>query len=113
MATASLPTLQTFVKEIGLEALPCFEPADVLNNPIDIYHSYLAEHLRTLVECDPHVVYSSIQLSKSIEDGDLDIVLPKLKLDGVKPKELAGELLKKVGQFLIVIQGQLRQSLGI
>ncbi|KFZ18424.1 hypothetical protein V501_01226 [Pseudogymnoascus sp. VKM F-4519 (FW-2642)] len=95
MATSSLPGLQAFVAQIGLDPLPTFATADALNNPIDIYHSYLAERLQTLVECDPDVVYHSIRLSKTIEDGDLDIVLPKLKLDGVKPKELAGELLKK------------------
>lgn len=99
MATASLLGLQAFLAEIGLEPIPSFAATDVLNNPIDIYHSYLAEHLQTLVECDPNLVYNSIQLSKTIEDGDLDIVLPKLKLPGVSPKELAGELLKKVGRF--------------
>ncbi|KAH8593952.1 arginyl-tRNA synthetase [Bisporella sp. PMI_857] len=95
MATTSLLGLQAFVTEIGLELLPSFVAADVLNNPIDIYHSYLAEHLQSLVECDPHLAYNSIQASKTIEDGDLDIVLPKLKLEGIEPKELAGELLKK------------------
>lgn len=98
MATASLPGLQAFAADIGLEPIPGFAEADVLNSPIDIYHSYLAERLLALVECDPQLVYNSIQPSKTIEDGDLDIVLPKLKLDGIKPKELAGELLKKVSQ---------------
>ena len=45
MATASLPGLEAFVAEIGLGPIPSFAAADVLNNPIDIYHSYLAEHL--------------------------------------------------------------------
>ncbi|KAL5321423.1 hypothetical protein ACEPPN_009381 [Leptodophora sp. 'Broadleaf-Isolate-01'] len=94
MATSSLPGLQAFVAQIGLEPLQTFAKADTLNNPLDIYHSYLAESLQALVECDPDVIYNSIQLSKTIEDGDLDIVLPKLKLDGIKPKELAFELVK-------------------
>jgi arginyl-tRNA synthetase len=113
MATSSLPSLQAFVTGIGLEPLPSFAEGDVLNNPIDICHLYLAEHLRTLVECDPHLVYNSIQLSKTIEDGDLDIVLPRLKLDGIKPKELASELLKKVSWFLHLCQsiGQSRRIL--
>lgn len=97
MATASLAGLQAFVAELGLRPIPEFPEADVLNSPIDIYHSYLSERLLELVACDPQLVYHSIQPSKTIEDGDLDIVLPKLKLDGIKPKELAGELLNKVG----------------
>ena len=101
MATSSLPGLQALLTEVGLQPLPHFTAADVWNNPIDIYHSYLAESLQTLVECDPELVYNSIQLSKTIEEGDLDIVLPKLKLPGISPKQLAGELLPKVGRFLM------------
>ncbi|KAG4422039.1 hypothetical protein IFR04_004780 [Cadophora malorum] len=95
MATASLAGLQAFVAELGLRPIPHFPEADILNSPIDIYHSYLAERLMELVDCDQQLVYHAIQPSKTIEDGDLDIVLPKLKLDGIKPKELAGELLNK------------------
>jgi arginyl-tRNA synthetase len=100
MATVSLPGLQAFVAKIGLDPIPSFAAADVLHNPIDIYHSYLAEVFRTLVKCDPDLVYSSIQPASSAGNGDLDIVLPKLKLSGVSPKELADELLKKVSLII-------------
>lgn len=99
MATASLPGLQAFVANIGLDPIPPFAEADVLNNPIDIYHSYLAEVFQALVECDPELVYNSIQPASTSGNGDLDIVLPKLKLPGISPKQLAGELIKKV--FLV------------
>jgi arginyl-tRNA synthetase len=95
MATASLLGLQAFVAEIASEPLPFFAAADVLNNPIDIYHSYLAGRIQTLVDCDPNLVYDSIQPANTIGNGDLVIVLPRLKLSGISPKELAGELLKK------------------
>jgi arginyl-tRNA synthetase len=100
MATASLPALQAFVAEMELEPIPFFAASNVLNNPIDIYHSYLAKHFQTLVECDPDLVYDSIQPANTTGNGDLDIVLPKLKLTGTSPKELASELLKKVRYFL-------------
>jgi arginyl-tRNA synthetase len=96
MATASLQGLQALVAEIGLEPIPLFAAADVLHNPIDIYHSYLADLFQTLVKCDPDLVYNSIQPASTSGNGDLDIVLPKLKLPGISPKELAGELLTKV-----------------
>ena len=102
MATVSLSGLQAFVAEIGLDPIPSFAAADILNNPIDIYHSYLAEVFRELVQCDPDLVYNSIQPASTVGNGDLDIVLPKLKLPGVSPRELAGELLKKVSQFISI-----------
>jgi arginyl-tRNA synthetase len=94
--TTSLPGLQALLADIGLEPIPSFAAADVLNNPIDIYHSYLAEHFQALVECDRDLVYKSILPANTTGHGDLDIVLPKLKLPGAKPKELAVDLRKKV-----------------
>jgi arginyl-tRNA synthetase len=96
MASASLPGLQALLADIGLDPIPSFVAADVLNHPIDIYHSYLAEHFQAVVECDRDLVYNSIQPSNTTGNGDLDIVLPKLKLPGVNPRELAVELRKKV-----------------
>jgi arginyl-tRNA synthetase len=96
MATTSLPGLQALVAEIGLGPIPSLAAADILNNFIDIYHSYLAEHFQTLIDCNPNIVYDSIQPSNTTGNGDLDIVLPKLKLPGTNAKELAGELMKKV-----------------
>ena len=96
MATASLPGLQAYVAQLGLEPIPSFAAAEVLHNPVDIYHSYLAEHFQALVKCDPNLVYDSIQPCREIGNGDLDVILPKLKLPGSRPKELAGELVKKV-----------------
>ena len=96
MATTSLPGLQALVAEIGLGPIPSFAAADILNNFIDLYHSYLAEHFQTLIDCNPNIVYDSIQPSNATGNGDLDIVVPKLKLPGTNPKELTGELMKKV-----------------
>lgn len=93
--TTSLSGLQALLADIGVEPTPSFAAADILNNPIDIYHSYLAEHFHALVECDRDLVFSSIQPANTTGNGDLDIVLPKLKLPG-KPKELADELRKNV-----------------
>jgi arginyl-tRNA synthetase len=95
MATTSLPGLDAYVAELGLGPIPSFAAADVLNNPIDLCHSYLAQHFHQLVERDLDLVYNAIQPPSTTADGDLDIVLPRLKLPG-KPKELAGEFIKKV-----------------
>jgi arginyl-tRNA synthetase len=99
MATTSLPGLETFVADLGLGPLPHFATADILNDPMDLYHSYLAEDFGRLIESDPDLVYKAIQPPNTIQDGDLDIVLPRLKLSGGSPKELGAELLKKVCQL--------------
>jgi arginyl-tRNA synthetase len=96
MATTSVPGLEALVADLELGPIPSFAAANILDNFIDIYHSYLADHFQALVDCNPNIVYDSIQRSNTTGNGDLDIVLPKLKLPGASPKELAGELTKKV-----------------
>ena len=96
MATTSLPGLETLLAEIGLGPVPSFQAADVLHNPMDLYRSYLAADFQQLVDSDPDLVYKAIQPPITIQDGDLDIVLPRLKLPGGNPKELAAELLRQV-----------------
>jgi hypothetical protein len=75
---------------------PVLRGSYILNNFIDIYRSYLAENFQTLIECNSNLIYESIQLSNATANGDLDIVLPKLRLPGTNPKELVGELMRKV-----------------
>jgi arginyl-tRNA synthetase len=103
MATTSLPGLQAFVSELGLGPVPAFPAADVLNDPMDLCHSYLAEDFQKLVQCDPDLVYKAIQPPSTTQDGDLDIVLPRLRLPRGSPKELAGELHKKAGSFFYLL----------
>ena len=112
MATTSLPGLEAFVAEIGLGPIPPFAAADVLNNPIDIYHSYLAKHLQALVECDPDLVYDAIQPANTTGNGDLDVVLPKLKLPGASPQRARRRAYQKGLWFLQSCQ-ILRKSRGV
>jgi arginyl-tRNA synthetase len=96
MPTTSLAGLEAFVAELGLGPVPSFAAADVLIDPMDLCHSYLAEHFQRVVEADPDSVYKAIQPPSTSQDGDLDIVLPRLKLPSGNPKQLAGELLRQV-----------------
>jgi hypothetical protein len=72
--------------------------ADTQNNPLGIYLSYLAETLVKLTECEPQVAYDSIQWLN--EQGDLAVVLPRLRLQDVKLEKLATDLIQRVGAAL-------------
>jgi arginyl-tRNA synthetase len=92
MATTDLVGLQALLGRLGLETeIPTFSETDVLTHPVDIYRSYLAHILVNLLECDPHIAYESIQPAE-ITDGDLTIVVPRLRIKDTKPKDLAAEL---------------------
>jgi arginyl-tRNA synthetase len=93
MATTELAGLQALLGRLGLDTeIPKCPETDVLAHPVDIYRSYLANILVTLLECDPRIAYESIQPATEITDGDLTIVVPRLRIKDTKPKELAAEL---------------------
>jgi arginyl-tRNA synthetase len=96
MATLTLADLEVLLQRLGLKVpIPAFEAADVLSKPLDIGRSYFADILHSLVDGDPKKAYSSILLPGDIFNGDLAVVLPKLK-PGSKPAELGPDLMTKV-----------------
>ena len=96
MATTTPDGLQALLAAVGVEdPIPSFPLADTQNNPLGIYLSYLAESLVKLTECEPQVAYDSIHWPN--EQGDLAVVLPRLRLQDVKLEELATDLIQRVG----------------
>ncbi|KAH9203701.1 arginyl-tRNA synthetase [Leptodontidium sp. 2 PMI_412] len=91
MTTLDQGGLVTRLEELGLGPIPEFAEAHVLKKPLDIGRSYLADILRSLVECDPILAYSSIQWPNDIFTADLTVPLPKLSR-GSDPKSLGIDL---------------------
>lgn len=95
MATDTVCGLEIALQKLGLEVpIPHFAAADVLNKPLDLLRSYLANILIDLIEADPIAAYNSITLSNNPLHGDLTVVLPKL-CPGTKTGGLADDLTKK------------------
>jgi arginyl-tRNA synthetase len=100
MATLSLSGLESLLGGLGLEIpIPQFSAANVLNKPLDICRSYLADILRSLVEGDPVIAYNSIQWPNNIFNGDLVVILPRLS-HGADPNALAFDLIEKVWHII-------------
>ena len=59
--------------------IPEVKNAEVLANPLDVYRTYLAQVLADAVGCDIDVAYKSIQWPNNIFNGDLAVILPKLR----------------------------------
>jgi arginyl-tRNA synthetase len=96
MATLTTSKLETALQKLDLDVpIPRFTAADVLNKPLDLIRSYLADILVSLVEADRIAAYNSIALSNDPLHGDLTVVLPRL-CPGTKAGGLANDLIKKV-----------------
>jgi arginyl-tRNA synthetase len=97
MATLSLSGLEALLEQLGLGVpIPRFANTEVLNKPLDIARSYLAEIVRnSLTECDAQLAYSSIIWPNNLELGDLAVVLPKVA-HGAKWKEVEFRIMEQV-----------------
>jgi arginyl-tRNA synthetase len=95
MATLQADSLKLLLNRLGVEdSSNSFPSADVLTRPLDIYRAHLADVLVQLTDCEPQVAYDSIL--EPNDYGDLEVVIPKLRLKGSNPKELAFNLAQKV-----------------
>lgn len=95
--TLELEGLQAKLKSLGIESpVPDYANSHILQNPTDIYRAYLADLLTPLIGAERQLVYDSIQWTNNLTHGDLVLVVPKLRLKGVKPAEYALELESKV-----------------
>jgi hypothetical protein len=99
MATLDLSGLATRLEGLGLGPIPQFSEAHVLNKPLDIGRSYLADILRSLIDCDPITAYNSIQWPNDIFTADLTVPLPKLS-HGADPIAFAINLMQRVRHSL-------------
>lgn len=81
MSIPSIELLDQLLGDLNLPTpVPGFDSADILNNPLDIPRSYLAQLLVDIVKCEANEAYNSIQLPSSVDGfrGDLIITVPKL-----------------------------------
>jgi arginyl-tRNA synthetase len=102
MTTLDLSGLTTKLEGLGLGPIPEFAEARVLNNPLDIVSSYLAEILSSLTECDALTAFKCIHWPNDIFLSDLTVPLPQLK-HGADPDALAVDLMKRVRSSLLYI----------
>ncbi|KAI0179710.1 arginyl-tRNA synthetase [Hypoxylon sp. FL1284] len=97
MTTSSRVGLEALLEALGVAApVPDFAQSDILNRPIDIYRSYLADTASKALGCEGTLAYEAVQSANIKDNSDLTLILPKLKWRSDKPKELAQEAFIKV-----------------
>jgi hypothetical protein len=65
-------------------------------NPFDVYRAKLAIILSNISGVDAKTVYPALQWTQTLDNGDLVLPVPALKIKGRKPTDLAAEWAEKV-----------------
>ncbi|KAL7271834.1 arginyl-tRNA synthetase [Rhizina undulata] len=95
----SIDSLQSRLSQLGIsDPLPVFPDSNPTTNPVDIYRCYIAETLAKVSGVDVKLVYPALEWTQSFDKGDLILAVPRLRIKGRKPDELAKEWAEKFPQ---------------
>ena len=99
--------------KLGVQTpIPEYGDAQVLVNPIDIYRCYLTEAVaQILTDVDPQLIYDSIQYTNNLNHGDLVVIVPRLRIKGAKPADVAKDLCLQAKIFPFLIENILLTSI--
>jgi arginyl-tRNA synthetase len=87
--------LERKVVALGLGAPAAHASSQTFTNPLDLFRSCLAEILVDIAECSDSDAQKAIQWPNNVFNGDLSVVLPRLK-PGTKADNLAVVIMDKV-----------------
>jgi hypothetical protein len=91
----AMESLERNVAALGLGAPATHTSSQTFTNPLDLFRSYLAEILVDIADCSDSDARKAIQWPNNVFNGDLAVVLPRLK-PGVKADKLAVDIMEKV-----------------
>jgi arginyl-tRNA synthetase len=66
-------------------------------NPIDIYRAFIANKLAPITGVGAEAIFESLQWTQSLDHGDLNLPVPRLRVKRAPPAILAKEWAQKVG----------------
>lgn len=88
-----LPHLQTLALEA--QKFPSCYPD---YNPTDAHRAHIATRLSQLTKIDALIIYPTLQWAQTLDNGDLVLAVPALRVKGRQPEELAEEWARDVSR---------------
>lgn len=76
--------------------IPKYPSAYPAVNPVDIYRCFITKALEETTGLAPEVIYPALQWQNNLTYGDLVLAIPRLRVNGVPPAQLAKEWAAKV-----------------
>lgn len=95
-AEAPSGQLAGLLEKLSVGKLESFPNTNPNLNPVDIYRSHITSLLHQVSGVDPKIIYPAVQWTSQLENGDLQLPIPALRVKGKKPAELSEEWLAKV-----------------
>lgn len=96
--SAIMEELTSSLKSLGVSEVPSVHGiiSYPTYNQVDIFRSHIADQLAPITGVDGKIIYNAIQWTQTLDNGDLMLAVPALRIKGKKPDELAKEIAEKV-----------------
>ncbi|PWW72533.1 arginyl-tRNA synthetase [Tuber magnatum] len=92
----SIESLNEQLNNFGIsEPLALFPDSNPTANPVDVYRCYISHVLAPITGVDIGLVYPALEWTQNLEKGDLILAVPRLRIPGKNPAELAREWAEK------------------
>ncbi|CAI5757643.1 unnamed protein product [Candida verbasci] len=104
----SVDTISLQLKKIGLNQPDTIEGSNPQYNVIDVFRNYITEELHKITQVEKPIIFDSLDTPKVLDQGDLLLPIPKLRLKGINPQQKSkewSELFNK-GKFIDEIKSQ-------
>ncbi|KAI5955739.1 SYR1 [Candida jiufengensis] len=105
---SSVSTITQELEKLGLQQPKSVKESFPNYNIIDVFRNYIADELNRISEVDKDTIYQALDNTKTLDQGDVIIPIPKLKLKGINPNEKSKEWAEKFdkGKFISEIKSQ-------
>lgn len=99
---SSVENLLTQLKKFSVEEPSKVEGSFPDVNVVDLMRNYISNELSTISGVDRSLIFPALEWTNTLERGDLLIPIPRLRIKGANPKELAIEWASKFpcGEYL-------------
>lgn len=98
--TLSISSLNALLKSLHHdETIPHIQDALVLSNILDLYKSFICKNLAQANGLSPEAIFHSLDRPQTLDQGDLVLPIPRLRVKGANTSELGNEWARKVINF--------------
>ena len=83
----SVETISDSLKQLGLSQPAAIEGTHPQYNVVDVFRNYIAEELNRISSVDKSIIIQALDTPKVLDQGDIIVPIPKLRLKGINPNE--------------------------
>lgn len=103
----NMTTISSSLEKLSLKEPTKYEGSYPEYNTVDLLRNYITQELSKISGVEPKLIFPALEWTNTLDRGDLLIPIPRLRIKGAKPQELATEWAEKfpLGEYLSKVEG--------